>query len=201
MNRLLAALGCAALLAACAQLAPPPEEHQSIFLLEAPSTADVPHPKTGPILEVATPRAYAGFETDRMAYTRRSDEIEYFSRNRWADTPARMLAPVLLQAIERSGAFRAVVREPSAIHVDLRLETELIRLQQNFAFQPSRVQIAVRVLLVTTTSDATLAIAQFDESEAAASDDPYGGVVAANHALSRLVARIADFCAAQASQP
>ena len=130
--------------------------------------------------------------------TRRAGEIEYFSRNRWADTPAHMLAPALAQAIEHSGSFRAVVRTPGAVNVDLRLYSELVRLQQNFGVRPSRVEISVRVQLVGTAPPRALASAQFDEVEDAPSDDPYGGVMAADRSLSRLVRRIADFCAAQA---
>jgi cholesterol transport system auxiliary component len=40
-----------------------------------------------------------------------------------------------------------------------------------------------------------LASAEFDETEAAPSDDPYGGVLAANRALGRLLERLAAFCA------
>jgi len=198
MRRALSVLACAASLAACTGLQPQPAENQNIYLLEVPSAADLSHPKTGLVIEVETPSARAGFDTSQMAYTRRAGEIEYFSRNRWADTPAHMLAPALAQAIEHSGSFRAVVRAPGAVNVDLRLYSELVRLQQNFGVRPSRVEISVRVQLVGTAPPRALASAQFDEVEDAPSDDPYGGVMAADRSLSRLVRRIADFCAAQA---
>jgi len=201
MKRLLAALVWAGLLDACTNLQPQPVEQPNVFLLEASPVATAAQQKAEQIIEVAMPHARAGFDTDQMAYTRRVSEIEYFSRNRWADTPSRMLAPALAQAIERSGAFRAVVRDVTAVHPDLRLETELIRLQQNFTVHPSRVEIAVRVQLVGSGTPSKLASAQFEESEVAPSEDPYGGVMAANRALSRLVGRVAEFCAQQLSQP
>ena len=199
MKRALAVLACVGCVAACTALQPPPAEPESIFVLEDRSDGDSPHPKTGPVIEVTLPRARAGFDTDQMVYTRRTDQIEYFSRNRWADTPARMLAPALAHAIERSGAFRAVVRDPNAVHTDLRLDTELVRLQQNFNTHPSRIEIEVRVLLAGSTPPDTLAMARFEESEEATSDDPYAGVEAANRALSRLVRRVAEFCVNQVS--
>jgi cholesterol transport system auxiliary component len=201
MKRMRVALACTGLLAACTGLQPQPVEPQNIFLLEAGAVATVPRPKTDQIIEVEMPRSRVGFDTAQIAYTRRSSEIEYFSRNRWADTPARMLAPALAQAIEQTGAFRAVVRDGSAVHPDVRLETELIRLQQDFGVRPSRVEIAVRVLLAGSGAAGKLATAQFEESEDASSDDPYGGVMAANRALTRLVGRVAEFCALQLSQP
>ena len=201
MRRLLTALACAALLDACTSLQPQPVEQQNIFLLEAAFVAIESQPKTDQVIEVAMPHARAGFDTEQMAYTRRPSEIEYFSNNRWADTPARMLAPALAQAIERTGAFRAVVLDANAVRPDLRLETELIRLQQNFGVHPSRVEIAVRVLLVGSGAAGKLATAQFEEAEVTSSEDPYGGVLAANRALSRLVGRVAEYCAQQVFRP
>lgn len=199
--RPLMALVCAGLLGACAGLQPQPVEQQNIFLLEASRTAIVSRPKTDQVIEVAMPHARAGFDTAQIAYTRRPSEVEYFSRNRWADAPARMLAPALAQAIEQTGAFRAVVLDANAVHPDLRLETELIRLQQNFSVHPSRVEIAVRVMLVGGGVAGKLAFAQFEETEQAASEDPYGGVMAANRALSRIVENVAEFCAQQLLSP
>lgn len=201
MRRSLGALACAALLAACAGVQPQRMEKQNIYLLEARSATDSLRPQTDLVIEVGMPRARAGFDTDQMAYTRRPSEIEYFSRNRWADTPARMLAPAIAQAVEHSRAFRAVVRAPSAVPVDLRLDTELVRLQQNFSAHPARLEMTVRVQLVGTNPARALASAQFDEVEDTPSDDPYGGVTAANRALSRLVERVADFCVAQMPHP
>jgi cholesterol transport system auxiliary component len=197
----MAALACAGLLAACAAMQPQQAEKQGIYLLEVRFASELPPPKSGLIIEIGMPRARAGFETDQMAYARRLGEIGYFSHSRWADTPAHMLTPAIAQAIEHSRAFGAVVSAPSDVPVDLRLDIELIRLQQNFSGHPSRMEMSVRAQLVGTNPARVLASAQFDEIEDAMSDDPYGGVAAANRALSRLVGRLADFCAAQVSHP
>ena len=77
----------------------------------------------------------------------------------------------------------------------LRLDTELVRLQQDFGAPPSRVRLTVRAQLLDAEGRRVLAAAEFDETELAPSDDPYGGVLAANRALARLLARLAEFCA------
>ena len=69
---------------------------------------------TAPTLIVSTPRAAAGFDTRRIVYLRQAHELEAFAYHEWVDTPALMLAPLIAQAIERSGAFRAVLRAPTA---------------------------------------------------------------------------------------
>lgn len=195
MSRAAAALGVAALLASCTALQPPEPDRATRYLLEPVATARAPRPQRDLVLAVSAPRARPGFDTPQMAYTQRPNALEYFAKNRWADTPARMLTPLLAQALERSGGFRAVVQAPSAAIAELRLDTELVRLQQDFATRPSRVQITLRAQLIEVGERRVLASAQFDEVEAAPSDDPYGGVIAANRALARLLERLADFCA------
>jgi len=195
MRRGIAGFAAVALLAACAALQPPEVEHANTYVLEAMPAAGAPRPKGNLVLEVSAPRARPGFDTPQMAYTQRANALEYFARNRWADTPARMLAPLLAQALDHSGGFRAVVQAPSLAAANLRLETELVRLQQDFGARPSRVRLTLRAQLIDTDARRVLASAEFDETEVAPSDDAYGGVIAANRALGRLLERLAKFCA------
>ena len=196
MKRAPAAFAAVALLASCAALQAPEPDRASLYLLEAAPTAGAPRPKRDAVLAVSVPRARPGFDTPLMAYTQRPGALEYFAKNRWADTPARMLAPLLVQALERSGRFSAVVQAPSSALAALRLDTELVRLEQDFDARPSRVRFTLRAQLIDTGARRVLASAEFDETEPAPSDDPYGGVIAANRALARLLERLVDFCAA-----
>jgi cholesterol transport system auxiliary component len=195
MRRGVAALAGLALLAACAAVQPPAADPASTYVLEALPPTAAPPAKRDVVLEVAAPRARAGFDTPQMAYTRRAHALEYFAKHRWADAPARMLGPLIAQALEQSGGFRAVVQAPSLAAASLRLDTELVRLQQDFSEPPSRVRLTVRAQLLDAEGRRVLAAAEFDETELASSDDPYGGVLAANRALARLLARLAEFCA------
>jgi len=194
MSRSTAGLIAAALLAACTALQPPEPGRANIYVLETVPAAAAPRPKRDLVLEVEVPRARPGFDTSLMAYTQRANGLEYFARNRWADTPARMLKPLLAQALERSGGFRAVVQAPNTSAVELALDTELVRLQQDFGARPSRIQLTLRAQLIDVAARRVLASAEFDETESASSDDPYGGVIAANRALGRLLERLVDFC-------
>ena len=189
------------LLGGCSALLPPPPPPDNIYLLEA-RMASVPYsapaPKRDLVLAVSMPRARAGFDTAQMVWVRQAHGLEVYSRNRWADTPARMLAPLLAQALERSGTFHAVVQTPSAVSAVLRLDTELIRLQQDFRVRPSRVQFTLSAQLIDIGTRRIVASAEFDETEDAVTEDAYGGVHATNLALERLLVRLAAFCAEHA---
>jgi cholesterol transport system auxiliary component len=130
-----------------------------------------------------------------MIYLRRPQELEAFAFHEWVDTPARMLAPLLVRSLQGSGAFSAVLLAPSAATGTLRLETELIRLQQDFGTRPSQVQLTLRGVLLDTATRQVIAWREFDEKVPAATDDPVGGAEAAQEATQRVLAALAAFCA------
>jgi len=164
----------------------------------APASVPPIVPAAAPTLIINPPHAAAGFDSSRIIYVRETHKLEYFSRNEWVDTPARMLAPLIVAAVENSGRFRAVVLTPSAAAGDLRLDTEIVRLQHDFGSQPSRVRFTLRAYMVDSTTRRVLASREFDETVAAASRDPYGGVVAANRAVQSVLEQLASFCATAA---
>lgn len=189
----------ALLLAGCAALQPPRMESPARYLLDARPAASAQRPQRNLVLAVDPPSARPGFDTPQMAYVRQAHKLDYYAKNRWADTPSRMLAPLLLQALEQSGSFRAVLRTNNPIPADLRLDTELIRLQQDFTTQPSRVQLTLRAQLYDLKSRQVLAVREFDAAENAASEDAYGGVIAANRALARVLGQVTDFCVTESA--
>jgi len=182
------------LLAACGGLAAPKMASQNIYVLEAGPGIQASQIKHDLVLAVSVPPARPGFDTQQMAYVQQPYELNYFANSRWADTPARMLAPLIAQAIAQTESFRAVLQAPVAIPVDVRLDTELVSLQQDFTTRPSRVRLTLRAQLMDVRGKRVLAARQFDEVENAASDDAYGGVSAANRLLQRLLGKLAEFC-------
>lgn len=151
----------------------------------------------GPVLIVAVPRAAPGHGGTNMVYTRRPHELASFAFHEWIDTPARMLAPLLVRSIQATGAFRAVLLAPSAAEGQWRLETELLRLQHDFTRSPSQVRLTLRAVLVDSATRRVIAGREFDEIVPAATDDPVGGVHAARQSAQRLRTALANFCAEQ----
>lgn len=159
------------------------------------SASPAPWSITAPTLIVNPPHAAAGFDSRRIIYTREPHQLEYFAHSEWVDTPARMIAPSIVAALEDTGAFRAVVLTPSAAAGDLRLNVEILRLQQEFGSAPSRVRFTLRAYMVDNETRQVLAWREFDEIVAARQDNPYGGVVAANDAVKKVMERLASFYA------
>lgn len=185
---------------ACSTLGPSATPQPVFYSLDstpgaAPAAVPPTAPAAAPTLIINPPHASAGFDSSRIIYVRETYRLEYFAHSEWVDPPARMLAPLLVAAVENSGAFRAVVLTPSAAAGDLRLDTEIIRLQHEFGSKPSRVRFTLRAYLVDIKTRRVIASREFDAAVPAASEDPYGGVVAANRAVQTVLENLSAFCA------
>jgi cholesterol transport system auxiliary component len=173
-----------------------PQQVINTYLLDA-RAAERPALAAGArnsVLLVAEPRADAGFDTPRIAYTRTPFALEYYTQSTWVDNPARMLIPLLVDALERSRGFDVVLPMPTSVDGDLRLETTLIRLQQEFQPQPpSQVRLTLRAKLIDIPSNHVLGTQLFEVVETAPSEDAYGAVQAANKAVQQVLEKIQDF--------
>jgi cholesterol transport system auxiliary component len=198
-RRIVSAL--ALLLSGCAGgLLPAPAALPALYTLDdtraAAPAARGPAPGA-PALVVAPPRPAAGYDSAHMLYLRQPQALERYAFHAWVDTPARLLAPLLVRALQDSGAFRAVLLAPSAGTGAWRLETELIRLHQDFASRPSQVRLTLRAVLLDSATREVIAWREFDRSVLAAADDPVAGAAAAQQATQQVLAELAAFCAAQ----
>jgi cholesterol transport system auxiliary component len=180
----------------CSALDPSTKAPPSRYALDGvPIASQAPRAAAAPTLVVNPPHAAAGFDSQHIAYLREAHKREYFAHNEWIDTPARMLAPLIISAVEAGGAFRAVVLTPSAAAGELRLDTEILRLEHDFRTQPSRVRFTLRAYIVDSATRKVLAWQEFDETVPAQSEDPHGGVIAANRAVQAVLQQLADLCA------
>jgi cholesterol transport system auxiliary component len=188
--------------AGCSLLQAKVSSPTSLYRLDGPGSEAGGQSVAGPsassgllTLVVEPPGAAPGLDSNRMAYSLEAHRMQYYARSEWTDAPARMLAPLLRAAISRGGKFAAVVLAPSDAVGELRLDTEVLRLEQDFAAgAASRVRFTLRATLVDNTTHRVVGWREFDQTVAAASDDPYGGVVAANQAVQAALEQLAAFC-------
>lgn len=147
-------------------------------------------------LLVMTPQTSRPYETTEMAYVVKPHQLAYFSNSNWADTPPQMLLPLMVQALQNTGHFKAVVSTPFIGNYDVILSTQLLQLQQEFIQRPSHVRLAMRAQLINNNSRKIIATREFVEIEPAPHDNPDGGVIATNRAAARLLQQLTAFCVA-----
>ncbi len=200
MRRLLVIGPCLLALSACSVLQPTTTPPTGFYSLDdsAPARSQmipVSTQNTGAklTLVINPPHAAAGFDGPHIIYVREPHQLSRFAHSEWVDPPARMLGPLLVAAIQRSGAFRAVVLTPGAASGDVRLDTEIIRLQHEFQASPSRVRFTLRATLVDDKTRRVLSSREFEAIEPSRSEDAYGGVVAANLAVQAVLENLSLF--------
>jgi len=197
-----AAASSLALLCGCGALTPTVSQPPTLYSLAGAANAVTPasaRPRLAAAgaltLAVSPPHAAAGYDSPRMMYLRQANKLEYFAYNEWVDTPARMLAPLIVAALARDSAYRAVVQTPSIAEGDLRLDTEILRLQQEFLGKPSEVRFALRAYIVDSATRRVVASRDFESTAIAATDNPRGGVEAARLAVQNVLDDLSAFCA------
>ena len=188
----------------CSALLPKPPINTAYYALigdtvKAQAGKNMDSKSALPTLIINIPKAAAGFDTRRMIYTRTAHQLEYFARNEWVDTPSYMLQPLMVAAIEQTQAFNAVLPKLAAVKTDLRLETEMLGLLQDFNSKPSVVRFTLRATIIDNASGKVIALREFTNQVPATSDNPIGGVKAANLAVNSILKQLADFCAETAN--
>ena len=138
--------------------------------------------------------AAAGFDSARMVYSRVPYKLEYFAHNQWIDTPARMLTPLILNTLKAKSLFSAVTLTPSTANSHYSLDTQIIRLQQEFFSPQSSERFTLRVTLIDNIKHQVVFVRELEAVVIAKTDNPYGGVVAANEAVQILLEELAILC-------
>lgn len=182
-----------ALLSSCSLLSPVTVSSQKTYLLNT-----IPHPvhKKPPraiTVLVMPPESRPIYNTTQMAYSTKPYQIAYFSQNQWAETPAQMWQPLMVQTLQQTHYFHAVVTPPYGAYYDYVLTTQILQLKQDFTCKPAMLQLAVKVQISKTATNRVIATKQFVVDQPILQKTPYHGVIAANCAAASILKRIATF--------
>ena len=184
------------LLAGCSLLLPPRPEPAKAVLSEVPD--DVPHGRRHAAnLLVLLPEASPAYDTTRMAYSVKRYEVAYFRDHEWAGTPPRMVQPLLVWTLQRTGFFRAILSPPETADIGYSLRTSILDLVQDYTVTPPVLRLSLRFQLLGA-SGRPIAGREIKVQEAMREATPYAGVIAANDALAKVLRVAARFVLAAA---
>ena len=130
----------------------------------------------------------AAYDDERIVYRTNPYRLDYYQYHRWSASPGVMIGNFLEQALEKSGAFRAVVREVRA-DAPVILGGRLVAIEE--VDEPNRWlgRIVIELVLTDAASGKTLWTEQFEETEPLAKQNPEGLAKALSVAMSRIAAR------------
>ncbi|MCX7115442.1 MAG: ABC-type transport auxiliary lipoprotein family protein [Gammaproteobacteria bacterium] len=150
------------------------------------------HPRL-PSIYVSMPESVAGLETEQMIYRKVPYETGAFIHNVWSNTPAEMLYPLIVQSLNDTHAFRVVSAGSHAESFQYRLNTDILKMIQNYLVTPSQMQVTISAIITDTSDGKPVASKLFRYQVRCPSDTPYGGVVAANQIIARFTSDLAIF--------
>jgi cholesterol transport system auxiliary component len=178
-------------IAGCSLILPPKPEPATAVLDKIPDHVPTRAARSATLL-VRLPEASAAYDTTRMAYTVKSYQLAYFRDNQWAGTPAQMIQPLLVQTLQRTGLFRAVLSPPEFEPPTYMLRTEIQELIQDYTTNPPVLRLRLRLQLFDM-SGRPIAGRDVVEQETMVDAVPYAGVVAANEAVANALRGAAEF--------
>jgi ABC-type uncharacterized transport system auxiliary subunit len=123
-------------------------------------------------LLVAVPSAPRWLNSSDMAYQTSASKINYFAENEWIAPPALMLEPIIAHALQQSGLYHAVVQAPFGGNVSERLDVQILTMQQDFTENPSVFSYTIPTV----------------------TNNPEGGVQAANKGIEEWIPELIAFC-------
>lgn len=185
-----AALLAACALGGCGLLAPALPEPMKIVLDRSP--ADVPRAarRDGVLVVLVSPGAPL-YDTTAIAYRTHDAEIAYFSRHEWADRPSRMLAPLVVDTLQRTEAFSAVVAPPYFGHAPATLRIEVEQLIADFRPPVGMLRLVLRTMLRDDAG--RLALRTITAQAPIADRTPEAAAGAANEATGEALLQLSRF--------
>lgn len=100
-------------LAGCLSQSPAP----NIYVLNTPKT-EVAASRIERDLEIASPTAAPGLETERIALKQSSTSFDYFADSRWPSTLPEMVQSTLVRTIEQQGLVKSASNDETGIAAD-----------------------------------------------------------------------------------
>ncbi|EIJ42464.1 ABC-type uncharacterized transport system, auxiliary component [Beggiatoa alba B18LD] len=150
--------------------------------------------ETGKTLLVSMPQATSGYDRVEQTYIRTPATLETYNHTQWVDTPARMLLPLLVNRLEATGKFGAVLSASTASMLgEYRLDTEILRIQQEFLSPNNQVRFMLRAQLLNMEHQQIIATRVFEAVAPTNTPDADGGAKAMNQAIATVLQEITQF--------
>ncbi len=180
------------LLSACSLTKPMPTPTIVKYSISEVPTIPAEHHHLDKALLVSSMKSSSGYQSNDMLYMTEPFRLQSFAKNSWNAPPANMLQPLVVESLRNTHYFRVVLSSPSVVNTEYRLDTTLLKLQQEVMGSQSKVRLVIDASLIQARSNNVIASQRF-EALVPASSNPQAGVVAANAAAQQVLQQLARF--------
>lgn len=186
----------ALLISSCSLPGNPRSTQKEVFILQAEQIS----PRPGSLasrpclsLRISQPESAPGLNTARMAYRTETNRIDYFAYHEWVASPASMMASLMEDRLDESGMFGSIVSGSSDIRTDLRLDSHVLSLYQDFTGETSAILLSAKVNLIDVSGRTLMNSKKFSYRVPANERNAESGAVAANRAAGHFLDDLTKF--------
>lgn len=182
------------LLESCSLFSPIKTEPQTSYQLTRLPQPQIQKSHHSVTLLVMQPGTSAVYHTKKMAYSIKPYQIAFYANNTWAQSPGNMLQPLMVQALQNTEHFHAILTPASPGHYDFILNTEIQQLVQDYTNRVDLLRFTLRAEITNALTHKVIATKEFSVIEPIQHETPYAGVAAANCATEKLLQQLTAFC-------
>jgi cholesterol transport system auxiliary component len=146
---------------------------------------------TSKAMAVSMPMSDRFYQSKNMVYSTRAYEFKSFAKNRWVESPMQMLQPLIIQALQNTHHYKAVAPAIGVGQFDYIINTQVLEFYQDFCVRGSVFKLKLRAQMIKVANGKILASKEFTAIQPALCPNPYGGVIAANQATSKILTEMA----------
>ena len=175
----------------------------SIFILTACSIKEVPPLKIytfgaegiAPVsyskyrdktLKVSFPQTLKEKISDKMNYSYSASEQGVYQNSQWSNNIGKLLQGNIIQCLDQSRLFKAVLPYESTAGEDLRLESSIFDFSHHVRGDASYAIISIQFSLINTDTGRLIKTKRFSYKEDTTTTNAKGYVEATNRAMARL---------------
>jgi len=159
----------------------------SLYTLTSPKVESFSYsPYRNKVAKVSFPLSAKEPLTYKMAYTYGMREWGYYQNSQWANNIGKLIQGNLIQILQNSKIYRAVVPFQSSVPEDYRLESVVHDLYHYVGRDTSYAVVSIEFSLVDMRSGKLVKNRRFTYREPTPSIDAKGYVIAVNRAMGKL---------------
>lgn len=178
---------------ACGTGAHQPRSYHLLDAVPAASAAPATRPVAAPTLLVEPTTAEGFYEAQAIVYSRSPGTRAYYQLNSWTEPPSRRLGALLMERLDRGGAFAAVAPATAGVSGTFVLSSHLEEIYHDVSTSPGRARIVLTAVLSDPARRTIAAQRRFTASAPVTTADAEGAVQAFDVALGPLLGEIEDW--------
>ncbi len=137
------------------------------------------------VIKVSYPQTLQEPISDKMAFSYGGGDRGYYQNAQWANNLGKLLQGDIIQTLQQSRLFKAVIPYASTAQEDLRLESTIYDISHHIRGEESYAVVSIGLSLIDTQTGRLVRTKRFSYREPTPTIDAKGYVAATNRALER----------------